>query len=397
MSEVFSKNSLPVNLDILNGVNYFNNLPKNYHTKMKDVAKLLVAPLIAIWQKTNIPIVTDTAIKSKINKFLEQYKSSRKNKKKEKNFNDSLDKLFNIAKCTCFYSNKTQCECPPSKQIPPTALPFYIDQLNERKLFIETFLQGVAPNTFEDANNNNATTDMSITSTMTINTTTTTDSSDDGTESLYSPDEHEKSQLSVAAQKVIVPKTIRDIDTAPISEAADRFSASNSQVAHLMTSIFEGIGLVNEECKLLVLTSNDVSRFRDRDRLNAIKLRDQKHPAKDLLCFHFDGKRNNNLQMVPTNSSKRATKADNSQSFENIQVVKQPGDVSLGFVKSESGKSKHIFNGLWSFLTKNETQELSNRVRGSAYKCRCRWRHNTTVRRKVKTSAPLDHLSFSLA
>lgn len=64
--------------------------------------------------------------------------------------------------------------------------------------------------------------------------------------------------------------------------------------------------------------------------------------------------------MVATNSSKRAMKLDSSQSFENIQIVKQPGSISLGFVKSESGKSKHIFGGLWTFLTKDESQNLSS-------------------------------------
>lgn len=64
--------------------------------------------------------------------------------------------------------------------------------------------------------------------------------------------------------------------------------------------------------------------------------------------------------MVESESSKCKKKKDSSRSFENIQVVRQPGNISLGFVEAESGKAANIFKGLWSHLTKGYAQQLNN-------------------------------------
>lgn len=362
-------NSLPTNEDVLNGVLHYKDLPEMYHTKLEDIAKLFVLPILTkIWQKTYIPILVEKSIKTKIDKFIKQYRNSRKNKKNEEKFHSTLDILFNISKCSCFFNKKTKCNCLPPNQIPPSSLPFYIDQITTRKLFICSFfdlnnstsIHITSNDCIDDTNNNVSNFCNSIgtgtSSNILSDTSKTTTGESDG-DSLYTPDEKEKTHLSVPPQNVTIPKCIRDINTKPISEAADRFGSSNSEVAHLMNSVFEGMNMINKECKGLVVTPDHVSKFRDADRMEAVKLRDKQNPSEDLLCFHFDGKRNNNLQMTASGSSKRTKKKDNSKSFENIQVVKQPGSTSLGFFAAESGKAKQIFSGLWQLITKGETEE----------------------------------------
>lgn len=137
-----------------------------FKKKMKDNSKLtkcvkseiiseMVVEITYNWKRAAIPTTTKENIFKMVHRLIQKFEnvqrhfnSKRKNESLEcRNFNQLIDKLFDVCSCTCYKPNSiaikvidfdsvdySECRC--DRKISPDELSFYLDQKSIRLLFI---------------------------------------------------------------------------------------------------------------------------------------------------------------------------------------------------------------------------------------------------------------------
>lgn len=112
-----SKAKLPTKRDVicyLKLLKQEGSLRVSKHHKLFDYSTAVTNALCELWQRANIPIVSQSTIRKKIVKTVETYYVVNK---KSKSYNEGeWNELFQISRCKCGIESNKQCICPENER-----------------------------------------------------------------------------------------------------------------------------------------------------------------------------------------------------------------------------------------------------------------------------------------
>lgn len=147
-------------------------------------------------------------------------------------------------------------------------------------------------------------------------------------------------------ESVLVPKHSRNFNIERICTVADRRNISIRVAAFIVSTTLQEIGVITNKNHGLIVDKNKILYSSKKSRAKAAVITE-----KSPVCLQFDGKSIRNLKMVHTNNTRNKRQiAKNEKHVEHIVILKQPGDVLLGFVVCESATAENIFRKFLSFL-----------------------------------------------
>jgi hypothetical protein len=95
----------------------FNGVSK-HHIKSSKVADLVKTDILELWNRSNLPILSDIRIKIKIEAFYNQYKTLLARKKRGRlpesaidAFKNDIERVFEICRCKCDLNSPCTCSC----------------------------------------------------------------------------------------------------------------------------------------------------------------------------------------------------------------------------------------------------------------------------------------------
>lgn len=144
-----SKSQLPTAHDIIQYLMFLYNdsvqRGASRNTGFAHVFVKIIPEIRSLWQRLAIPLITDQAIRSKIEKIVKFYRDISKNPSKYDA--NEWTKLFLICQCHCGIELNADCLCSPA--ISDNVKEFLIDQCHERLLTLDQFAELADPLQFE--------------------------------------------------------------------------------------------------------------------------------------------------------------------------------------------------------------------------------------------------------
>lgn len=137
-----SRQKLPTNREVIGAfLQIYDERARGKHHNQKLISfiKVIIPDVQNLWIKVdeNFPLVSATTIRTKMEKLITCYQCKKKSTKSYESFVKSLENLFNISKCSCFFKEESICSCPIENKIPDHVLGFYLDQLGARNMVID--------------------------------------------------------------------------------------------------------------------------------------------------------------------------------------------------------------------------------------------------------------------
>lgn len=383
---------LPRNVDILSYIYFLKNCDGVYHKKLESFYAQVIKKVVQIWEKTGIPIISETPVRKKLNGLLKKYMDLKV--KIHKGSCDAegnlffLCNLFNISKCKCESAinlksetdaHNYQCECSNRKNLSEYQYMFYKDQISERLLKIGIYFQNVVDK--DEAGPPTICSDIPTATTIetsmyrlsvsppsaasspsaiaSLSTTTKTSASP----SSFEEDENFKSDSDTEyvlepadATKMIpdsikLPKTVEEYNFNGICMVGMQYNTSVRQLSAIVNRTLEMVGAITEREKGLVITPSHIQNKICKLGLNVSTQHMKENFNRKILCFFFDGFTTKNLTKK---YEKGAMIIDRSTKFENIVVVEQPYNRYIGFIASTQSNADTIFLALDNFFTSSD-------------------------------------------
>jgi len=142
----FPVNQLPTKTDVYRHyLHVRKNLPSSAkaNPSVRDVCKSVLTDLTAVWKRASIPTVTENSLLKRLVRLVEEankltrYQHNRTSSAAYSDLRANFDKLFDICSCKCVerkITDRGSCKC--KNKVPATEWEFWLDQKNNRKLFI---------------------------------------------------------------------------------------------------------------------------------------------------------------------------------------------------------------------------------------------------------------------
>lgn len=373
---------LPRNIDVLSYI-YFLKIESIYHKKFSEHYTTATHKIMYIWQRADIPTVTHAAIKKKLINIMDKYAAVKRKVHKNNCMEEQLfflNQIFNITKCKCLPKINTKtdasgfnCECPYKDSLNRHQYEFLKDQIYEREINIEMWLNeeasitadlsnlsmspqtAVAPNSpilsvspsppaisvnsaEISSNANNMTPQKEVAETECIDKSCNDNDHDED----YCPETKNNIPRSIA-----LPESIRDLNFDPICVESVRFNSSYREVAAIVNRTLEMVGLITPQEKGLVVTPSLLQKKIRKVGSNIAEKCANENINKKLRCFFFDGLTAKNLTKI---NKQGKMVIERSKQYENIVLVEQPNDRYLGFVSTTESDGQNIFNEIKKFL-----------------------------------------------
>lgn len=352
----------PLDVDFLpsnkNIIEYFLYLKTaNYHKPLSFFLPQVARKVEEIWLQLPVPIKTYSGIRFKVNDILKNYQKEAKNSRRpicEK----FLNMVCNIAKCQCNKQATTEdnqmqqlwieCNCADVDQIPRGMRPFFLDQLHMKRIKISTVKCSYAEPDIQPEPELHDQPEPG----PELNFSTDTQHNDStfireiGTDPDFDPDDWSSDLSSSDHAEFIEPmpalvKSIRSLNLKEVAVEADRRNISNRDAAAIVNAGFVALGVISEHHRNLVVDEHKLRRERIKNRTTLAASIDDINP---LMCFSFDGKKDDTL-FKSNGGNHKITKK-----IENISIVQEPQHKFLGFISTECSKSTSVSEALLTFF-----------------------------------------------
>lgn len=147
---IFYEEMLPTTMDVLSRISLAHTdrlEDENKSELLEFFIPNITQEVVAIWEKTSIPIVTEQGVILKMKRLIQKYRKNKSNKNRSnyKNFIVECEELFDIARCKC---KKDSCKCCGDDKIPGEFIDFIADQRGERKLRMTPFCESLSLSKF---------------------------------------------------------------------------------------------------------------------------------------------------------------------------------------------------------------------------------------------------------
>lgn len=357
---------LPNNSHII-GYGLFLKSTNSYHKPLTEFIPNIVKKVQDIWLQIPISIKSPSGIRFKVVDVLTKYQKMIKNTRRSLD-EEFLQSFFNVAKCQCIVDQGedieehnldalwANCNCVNESKIPSNLRQFFIDQLNSKEIKISSLQTDVQDELIRPNNDFNALEETEAESLDHIQEPNTNESGNlNGTEqpegesdSEFDPNDSSISfdsdgahGGSVNPMKLIT--SIRSLNLKEVAIESDRRNLSNRDVAAILNAGLVALGVISKNKRSLVIGPDKVRRERIKAR-KLLALEEEELPQSNLLCFSFDGKKNETL--LRTNTGNHITK----KKLENICILKEPQHKFLGFISTADSSASAISNGLLGFF-----------------------------------------------
>lgn len=151
---------------------------------------------------------------------------------------------------------------------------------------------------------------------------------------------------------VTIPKDLKNFNIERVCAIADRRNISQRDAALIISTTLQEVGVISNKNRKLIVDRSKVQRSQKKSRAKAVA----RIETTPIISFQFDGKLVHNLRAVEKiDGDGRVTKIKkNDKLIENIVIVKQPGDILLGFLACPSSSAADIFEQFKLFFAKKK-------------------------------------------
>lgn len=340
-----NKNKLPTKRDVLQYLMFLQHFGcpnKSMYLKLTDYIEEVIKEISDLWQRVNIPLLSRTSIRKRINELVFTYNEILKtpNKYRESEWNE----LFLISRCKCKIESNEQCNCAAVHKIPQNAKEFYIDQIGPRLLSLEN-----EPEQVDDVNMENQ---SDITSVQVKPSPQTTG---------YSPNTSEEEEFE-SSRRELSPSVESQLKVSNIRlrnycAALDRSDTSVRFGALLATTLINDIRIsiaamaqkdfapdiaekISKFFDDLIIDKNKILRERQKFRIEATEAAKYHGLLK---CISFDGKKEETLK-------KKVAGKDIKVVEEHVTILKEPDSKFIGYATPTEGTGVGIQKSIVNFL-----------------------------------------------
>lgn len=384
-AELFPKrnldqNYLPRNVDVLSYLYFLKSESQLYHKRIDSFYTPAIYKIFEIWKKTDIPTISYSGARKKLDSLFTKYTSIKRNIKKHVDDVDwtadvfFLSNLFNATKCNCiskikskFEANNFQCECVNQRDLSHYQYAFLIDQIAERSFQIEIWFEEVVETCRtttaiqEDMANISLSPVASSAAAPSLPPTTCSNvfrnrlemkkvkddkkvCSDSDLEYMPGPGYIRK----LIPKSINLPQSINGLDFDGICLEAMQNNTSFRQTSGIINRTLEMIGAITSQERGLVVTPSHLQyKFK---KFGQQIVKKQTTMNRKILCFFFDGFSAKNLMNKTVDG---VTIIERSIKYENVVLVEQPDNKYLGFVSTTESDSQTIFKNIVEFFTVN--------------------------------------------
>lgn len=350
-SQKLNNNLLPTYCDIIKHYLWIRNdliaLHNGKDPSIKEVSEIVSNDVESIWNKASLPTISHQQVVARLISYYNKYKSTKKLRsetKKQEFYQDSLQKLFDIATCKCISRGLCKCET----KIPIGEEPFLKDQRNARKMYIGSVDQvatkslhrkDLRKRKYQEFLKTTADTPTSSTSTTDAVVEYLSDSTSTETEVKefcpLKPCKQKKETLQMR-------KKLKNLAT-----ACDRTGVSDRSAAIIVNAAMLDLNVISSENSSKVIDRSKLRRERQKVRVGlqceAAGLR------KPISSLYFDGRKDKTLFIAKTdNILHRKTVTE-----EHISLISEPDSEYIGHLSIDSGKAVTIERSIVDFLETN--------------------------------------------
>lgn len=341
------KSQLPTDQDIMEYLLFFfNQSAQSGASRTIGFADFIVDvthEVRALWQRLDIPLISDRVIRKKIENVIKRYRDISKTTL-QYDVNE-WKKLLIVCHCHCAIELNADCQCSPP--IPNNVKEFLIDQCRDRLLTLDRFIDNTSPVHFDEPM------DMDAAEGASTSVVPMSDSQMPSSSAGYQPTQEELDEFlynSGGFSPLDDPHPhalkVSDIKLQHFSLSLDRANVSDRMGALLATSLLKDLKEAGIDTGL-ILDRNKIRRERAKARKQSLV----SMKCHELLkCISFDGKRETALEQIVVNGKPRNTKVFE----EHVTMVKEPGSKFIGYVTPAKGDAIGIVSAMKDFLTKEE-------------------------------------------
>lgn len=344
----FSDNMLPTYCDVIKHYLWIRNemleLNNGKDPSVKDLCDIIASDIAAIWSKASIPTITHQQVVSRLILYYQKYKNVKKirnDSKKQIFYNESINKLFDIATCKCV--SRELCKCVT--KVPVAEENFLKDQRNERKMYIGS-VDKVTTQTMqrreirkrkyeEFAAKCNVTPSTSSSAPAIVWTS--------GSSSAETSDEDDQFRTAELVSNPSLKKTQQMRDKLKnLATTCDRTGVSDRSAALIVNAALLDLNVISTVDSSKVVDRSKIRRERQKIRKELQSI--EKH--EPLTAIYFDGRKDKTLTITKANNiSQRKIIVE-----EHISIISEPNSEYIGHLSIDSGKAANIEKNIVDFL-----------------------------------------------
>lgn len=345
----FSDNMLPTYCDVIKHYLWIRNemleLNNGKDPSVKDLCEMIASDIEAIWSKASIPTITHQQVVSRLILYYQKYKNVKKlrnDSKKQIFYQDSINKLFDIATCKCI--SRELCKCVT--KVPAAEEKFLKDQRNERKMYIGSMdkvttqsmrRREIRKRKYEEfaAKCN----DIPSTSSSAPAIVWTSDSS--SAETSDEDDEFRTAEVVVSKPSLTKTQQMRD-KLKNLATTCDRTGVSDRSAALIVNAALHDLNFISTEDSVKVIDRSKIRREWQKVRTELQSIKEH----EPLTAIYFDGRKDKTLTITKAdNISQRKIRVE-----EHISIISEPNSEYIGHLSIDSGKAADIEKSIFEFL-----------------------------------------------